>query len=172
MTATPLQTELTLLLTFYSDTYKCRKRVLQLASLITRKEQKPKCNPHQRFRAIDGTCNNLENPKWGATLIAFERIEGPDYADQLSEPRQSQSSNPLPNARDVSRKVHDSSEDGSRPDSKTLSHLAMSWGQFLDHDITLALATGVNCELDNKDPECVNIKIPEDDDVFQKRKVN
>ena len=47
----------------------------------------------------------------------------------------------------------------------------MIWGQFLDHDITLALGTGINCELDTKDPECVNIKIPEDDDVFRKREV-
>ena len=47
----------------------------------------------------------------------------------------------------------------------------MTWGQFLDHDITLALGTGINCELDTKDPECVNIEIPEDDDVFRKREV-
>lgn len=47
----------------------------------------------------------------------------------------------------------------------------MTWGQFLDHDITLTVAAGLNCELDTTDPECVNIKIPEDDDVFRKRKV-
>ena len=108
---------------------------------------------------------------WGAALTAFERIEKPDYADGLSEPRKSQSNKPLPNARDVSRKVHGSNTDHSNPDSKTLSHLAMIWGQFLDHDIALALGTGINCELDTKDPECVNIEIPEDDDVFRKRKV-
>ena len=105
-------------------------------------------------------------------LIAFQRIAGPDYADQFSEPRRSQSNKPLPNARDVSRKVHGTSNgDGANPDSKTLSHLAMIWGQFLDHDITLAEATGINCELENDDPECVNIKIPKDDDIFRKRKV-
>ena len=47
----------------------------------------------------------------------------------------------------------------------------MIFGQFLDHDIALALGTGINCEQDTKDPECVNIKIPEDDDVFRKREV-
>ena len=108
---------------------------------------------------------------WGAAQTAFERIEGPDYADGLSEPRKSQSNKPLPNARNVSRKVHGSNADHSNPDSKTLSHLAMIWGQFLDHDITLALGTGINCELDTKDPECVNIEIPEDDEVFRKREV-
>ena len=108
---------------------------------------------------------------WGAAQTAFERIEGPDYADDLSEPRKSQSNRPLPNARDVSRKVHDSNAEQSNPNSQTLSHLAMTWGQFLDHDTTLALASGMNCELDTKDPECVNIKIPEDDDVFRKRQV-
>jgi len=153
------------------DTAKCRKQVLRLTSKIPSIEKKLKCNPHERFRSINGTCNNLKNPTWGAALTAFERIEGPDYADDLSEPRKSQSNKPLPNARDVSRKVHGSNADHSNPDSKTLSHLAMIWGQFLDHDITLALGTGINCELDTKDPECVNIEIPEDDDVFRNREV-
>ena len=108
---------------------------------------------------------------WGAARTAFERIEGPDYADDISKPRKSLSNKPLPNARDVSRKVHGSNAEQSNPNSTTLSHLAMTWGQFLDHDTTLALGTGMNCELDTKDPECVNIKIPEDDDVFRKREV-
>ena len=108
---------------------------------------------------------------WGAASTAFERIEGPDYADHLSEPRKSQSNKPLPNARDVSRMVHGSNAGHSNPDSKTLSHLAMTWGQFLDHDVTLALATRMNCELDTEDPECVNIQIPENDNVFRDRDV-
>ena len=155
----------------YSDTSKCRKQLLQLTSTMANREQQLKCNPHERFRSIDGTCNNLKNPKWGAASIAFERIEAQDYADDLSEPRKSKSNKALPNARDVSRKVHGSNADRTNPDSKTLSHLAMIWGQFLDHDITLALATGINCELENTNPECVNIEIPEDDDVFRKRKI-
>lgn len=154
-----------------SDTSQCRKQLLGLTSLVSSTEQKLKCNPHERFRSIDGTCNNLKNPNWGAALTPFVRIESADYADDLSEPRKSQSNKALPNARDVSRKVHGSNADRTNPDSKTLSHLAMIWGQFLDHDITLALATGINCELDNTNPECVNVEIPEDDDVFRKRKV-
>ena len=47
----------------------------------------------------------------------------------------------------------------------------MVWGSFSNHDMTLALATGINCELDNTDPECVNVKIPDDDEVFRKREV-
>ncbi|KAJ7333675.1 heme peroxidase [Desmophyllum pertusum] len=89
----------------YRNRSDCRKLVLFLASHIPSGEQKLKCNPDERYRSIDGTCNNLENPKWGAALTAFERIEFPDYGDDLSEPRKSQSNKPLPNARDISRKV-------------------------------------------------------------------
>ncbi|KAJ7385166.1 heme peroxidase [Desmophyllum pertusum] len=153
-----------------NDKSNCRKQVLVLASHIHSGKHKLKCNPRERYRSIDGTCNNLENPKWGAALSAFERIEFPDYADGLSEPRKSHSNKPLPNARDVSRKVHGSGADGTHPDSKTLSHLVMVWGSFSNHDMTLALATGINCELDNTDPECVNVKIPDDDEVFRKGK--
>ncbi|KAJ7333670.1 hypothetical protein OS493_017214 [Desmophyllum pertusum] len=61
--------------------------------------------------------------------------------------------------------------DGAHPDSKTLSLLAMIWGQFVEHDVTLVLGSGINCELNNTDPECVNVEIPDDDEVFRRRKV-
>lgn len=39
------------------------------------------CDPTARFRTIDATCNNLENPDWGATFTAFRRVAPPDYGD-------------------------------------------------------------------------------------------
>ncbi|XP_073187315.1 probable oxidoreductase PXDNL isoform X5 [Lepidochelys kempii] len=40
----------------------------------------PNCSDicfHQKYRSYDGTCNNLQHPMWGASLIAFERILKP-----------------------------------------------------------------------------------------------
>ncbi|CAG0915451.1 unnamed protein product [Notodromas monacha] len=41
----------------------------------------PNCNTDTRYRAIDGSCNNLQNPNWGRARTAMQRILEPDYAD-------------------------------------------------------------------------------------------
>ena len=39
-----------------------------------------------RFRSIDGTCNNLANPLWGASLTAFRRIKPAEYENGFNTP--------------------------------------------------------------------------------------
>lgn len=41
---------------------------------------------HTKYRTIDGTCNNLQHPMWGASLIGFRRILKPIYENGLSTP--------------------------------------------------------------------------------------
>ena len=41
----------------------------------------------ERYRSVRGTCNNLENPHWGAGREAHARFLPPDYADGISAPR-------------------------------------------------------------------------------------
>ena len=41
----------------------------------------------ERYRSVRGTCNNLENPHWGAGKEAHHRFLPPDYADGVSAPR-------------------------------------------------------------------------------------
>ncbi|XP_028026294.1 chorion peroxidase-like [Bombyx mandarina] len=42
----------------------------------------PQCPDTQsRYRSIDGECNNLANPTWGAVNTGFERLLPPDYSD-------------------------------------------------------------------------------------------
>ena len=130
------------------------------------------CDPNARFRTIDGTCNNLRNPLWGAADTEFLRLLPSDYGDCISSLRAARSGNPLPNARNVSLLVHGRDSGSNRADSPLLSYLAMNWGQFMDHDLSLAEAQGIDCEEEEENPECINIHIPEGDEAFRSRYID
>ncbi|KAK3609599.1 hypothetical protein CHS0354_038598 [Potamilus streckersoni] len=129
-----------------------------------------------RYRSIDGSCNNLDNGLWGRSFTPFERMIPAHYDNGVDEPRQTSiSGGPLPLARKISSKFHQSSLIGHlMPD---LSHMAMEFGQFLSHDIQRnALSTGhdganINCCGNNRpsseDP-CFAIQIPTDDPYYSK----
>ena len=152
----------------------CKRKVLKCL------EHEPlgniKC-PHKseekaRFRTIDGTCNNVDQPFFGAAGTPFRRVQPADYEDKVSAPRVAQSGDQLPNARNVSRFVHGSNSDRRNPNSPKLTHLAMNWAQFLDHDLTLTRKKTVNCKtVPSNESECFNVEVPADDDVFQRRGV-
>lgn len=96
------------------------------------------CLKHGKYRTFDGTCNNLCNITTGATFTPHRRLL-PDAYEPDFQPRQfstfqaaSGERFPLPNARQASKKVFDSV--GAQAD---FTHLVMTWGQFLDHDLTL-----------------------------------
>lgn len=40
-----------------------------------------RCNAFLHFRSIDGTCNNLRNPTWGAAYEPYRRLAGHNYGD-------------------------------------------------------------------------------------------
>ncbi|KAH9282853.1 Peroxidasin [Echinococcus granulosus] len=41
---------------------------------------------HMRYRSIDGSCNNLKYPKWGAALSPFYRLLPPVYENGVNQP--------------------------------------------------------------------------------------
>ncbi|XP_026677158.1 peroxidasin-like [Diaphorina citri] len=41
---------------------------------------------HTKYRTIDGTCNNLQHPMWGASLTGFRRLLKPIYENGFSTP--------------------------------------------------------------------------------------
>ena len=100
--------------------------------------KKPYCNPESRYRSLEGLCNNLESPFLGAAETPFRRLLDPDYADGKSEPRKGARPGnllaELENARNVSLGLF--TDIAAR--SQSLTHMAMVFGQFLAHDITLA----------------------------------
>ncbi|XP_060064711.1 chorion peroxidase-like [Ylistrum balloti] len=89
----------------------------------------------QRYRTINGTCNNLQHPDWGSAGISQRRYLPAKYQNGIGSPRNESRNLLLPSARLVSNTVF---ADASTPklDGK-LSLMVMAWGQFLDHDITL-----------------------------------
>ena len=83
--------------------------------------QKINCDKRTPFRTIDGTCNNLQNPTFGAVNTQFNRLIAADYGDSISTPRLATCGKELPNARDVSRFVHGSNKKRTNPNSTTLT---------------------------------------------------
>jgi len=83
-------------------------------------------------RTISGAGNNLSNPGWGAAPAAFVRVSPARYEDGVQAPSGSE----RPNPRTISNIVID--QPASVPSSRGVSDMFWQWGQFLDHDITLA----------------------------------
>lgn len=95
---------------------------------------------HSHYRTYDGSCNNLDNPLWGAANTPFSRMLDPIYYDVngLSDPAgfPDQPFAPdLPSPHRVSKEfvIHTTEASGNK---QQYSHMMMQWGQFLDHDIS------------------------------------
>lgn len=128
---------------------------------------------HSKYRSIDGTCNNFDNPTWGASLTGFRRILPPIYENELSMPigwMKSKLYNGYskPSARLISTSMIKTEE--ITPD-EIITHMVMQWGQFLDHDLDHAIPSvsseswdGVDCKktCDYAAP-CYPIEIPDND---------
>jgi hypothetical protein len=39
------------------------------------------CNPNDKYRTYNGSCNNLQNPNWGAALTPFYRLMDAEFND-------------------------------------------------------------------------------------------
>ena len=92
----------------------------------------PICNKEDKYRSIDGSCNNLQNPKFGQVLTPVQRILKNAYADGFFIPRKAKNGRPLPSARIVSTKL---TSIRSQKNSGINTILLMALGQFIDHDL-------------------------------------
>nr|XP_050849210.1 peroxidase-like isoform X3 [Vespula vulgaris] len=90
------------------------------------------CDSKMKYRTIDGSCNNIDNPSWGRAMTAYTRILFPQYFDGIQEPRNmGQTKKPLPSARTVSALVTANNDQSDA--TKTLA--VMQWSQFVSHDL-------------------------------------
>ena len=104
------------------------------------------CQPG-KYRRYDGLCNNLNHPSWGSVQTTFARLLKPVYADSISDPRIGHHGSTLPPPRIVSRTIHP--DEGYHDHAATI--LLISWGQFMDHDLTLT-ATPLGNSNNNHNP--------------------
>lgn len=128
---------------------------------------------HSRYRSIDGVCNNLQHPTWGASYTGFRRLLKPIYEDGFSTPigwnkELKYFGYPKPSSRYISTHLIKTEEITS---DKEITHIVMQWGQFLDHDLDHALPSvsseswdGIDCKksCDHAAP-CYPIDIPPGD---------
>ena len=123
----------------------------------------------RKYRTFDGTCNNLCNITLGSAEQPLERLLPPDYEGPVGSqaPRSlGVDFKALANPRKVSVEALENNDTANINGTiVNFTHLTMTWGQFLDHDVTLTeLPEGLDCGINNAPcqpiPECVNIKIP------------
>eukprot|EP00731_Ephydatia_muelleri_P008910 Em0004g1248a len=130
---------------------------------------KPNCSAIpsvNNYRTMDGTCNNLQQPMWGAATTAFRRVLPPYYEDGISTMVGSSQVNPFlpryPSARYVSSAIIlDRSEDETN-----VTHMLMQWGQFLDHDLSHSPKTSISCNDCLKTSICAPIPVHPSDTAF------
>ncbi len=136
----------------------------------------PDCNfpTVNLFRTIDGTCNNRENPFFGASGTAFTRLTPAVYEDGISSLRgglQARSADfftigpfvpPNPSARLISSTVVQK----SKVDEIPFTHILMQWGQFLDHDLDLGPELEAECESCTFTDICEPIFVADGDRAF------
>ncbi|XP_037781147.1 chorion peroxidase-like [Penaeus monodon] len=112
----------------------CQRLVRQLVGCDLVEPPTPVCSPGFPYRSIDGSCNNLANPKWGAAMIPFRRFLDPAYEDGVDSMRGTNRppGSALPSPRTVSTNLHNAEQ---RPQRGLVTLMLMQWGQFTDHDI-------------------------------------
>ncbi|CAG2189729.1 PXDN [Mytilus edulis] len=120
----------------------------------------PVCSSNDRYRTADGSCNNFNNPLWGASITNQARFLSPSYDDQYnmgSVPRiRSVTGSLLPSPRDISNVVLNGGE--SPPRSRIFSESLTHLGQFINHDF---ISTPILKDGDN-DIVCCNEDVPVD----------
>ncbi|XP_012541547.2 peroxidasin homolog [Monomorium pharaonis] len=135
---------------------------------------------HQKYRSIDGSCNNQRHPTWGSSYTGFRRILQPIYENGFSTPVGWEKGRryygyPKPAARLVSTTLI-STNDITSDDQ--ITHMVMQWGQFLDHDLDHALPSvsseswdGIDCKksCDNAAP-CFPMEVPVGDPRIDNRR--
>ncbi|KAF0290271.1 Chorion peroxidase [Amphibalanus amphitrite] len=126
-----------------------------------------KCHP-KTYRRIDGLCNNVKFPNWGATRRQFQRLLEPVYPDGIDRPN----IDDMPSPRIVSATVH--------KDRDLFDHastlMMIAWGQFMDHDFTLTftrpdertLNEPEDCCRNSGPQDCLPISVPRDDRFFSR----
>lgn len=138
-------------------------------------QKKVDCNQFRPdVRTLDGTCNNLHNPNYGAAETPFRRLIPPRYEDGVSSPRGTLQMEgfplahgpfrpPLPSPRIISLII----SQNQPTDDVDHTHMLMQWGQFVDHDMGVVPAFK-NCPRDcTINEECAPFPVLKSDSILK-----
>ncbi|KAG7511877.1 hypothetical protein JOB18_013211 [Solea senegalensis] len=172
--------------------HRVHKRSLNATDLLTEEDLKklsnitgcaarvriPQCRTManiNKYRTITSVCNNLNNPRLGASNTPFARWLPAEYDDGISQPKgwNNRTINNvfLPLVRQVSNNILSTTDAGVVSD-KQFSHMVTFFGQWNDHDLTFtpfspsirSFSNGVNCDESCEQTEpCIPIPIPPGD---------
>ena len=128
------------------------EELIGVTSSIEAIPKPPSCPPNDRFRTINETCNNLQKTTLGAPDIGFSRFVDARYfdAEGLGEPLGAGDQPDAPDLPNPFQVTNDYiiEQLNSQPNRDNTLHMFMQWGQFIDHDMTLAPESeeGDRCE--------------------------
>jgi len=141
-------------------------------------KQQAVCDVDERYRRIDGFCNNLENTEWGAAGRKLLRKIRNTYEDGSSIPRGGLIDSSLPSPREISAALHHEPPNPNNVQltDKTphpeITHMLMQFGHFIGHDVALSSQDELDCchpriaqqeaKLPDKLKRCFNIDISTD----------
>ncbi|CAJ1070481.1 eosinophil peroxidase-like [Xyrichtys novacula] len=142
----------------------------------------PECRTTQnldKYRTATSVCNNLKNPRFGASNTPFARWLPAEYDDGVSEPKGFQLNRTfnnfmLPLVRQVSNNILSTTDAGVVNDTE-FTHMVTLFGQWNDHDLTftpfspsiVSFSNGIECEESCERTEpCIPIRIPPNDPRF------
>ncbi|XP_060917914.1 eosinophil peroxidase [Labrus mixtus] len=129
-----------------------------------------------KYRTASSICNNLNNPRFGASNTQFTRWLPAEYDDGIAEPKgwnvnRTFNNFMLPLVRQVSNNILSTSDAGVVNDSD-FTHMVTLFGQWNDHDLTftpfspsiVSFSSGIDCEEScEKTEPCIPIPIPPGD---------
>lgn len=129
------------------------------------------CDFTYKYRSVNGSCNNEENPLYGASNTPYQRVLSVAYEDGFNSARSlSVNGNDLPHPRTISLTI------SPPPDVSVLenevSHMYAIFGQFLIHDMSGTSATtdsdGVelDCPCGSTDSDCLPLEWPDGDEYL------
>uniref|UniRef100_A0A8D0A840 Myeloid-specific peroxidase n=1 Tax=Sander lucioperca TaxID=283035 RepID=A0A8D0A840_SANLU len=129
-----------------------------------------------KYRTATSVCNNINNPRLGASNTPFARWLPSEYDDGISQPKGFNRNRKinnflLPLVRQVSNNILSTTDAGVVNDTE-YTHMVTLFGQWNDHDLTFtpfspsirSFSKGINCDesCENTEP-CIPIPIPPGD---------
>lgn len=177
----------------HDKVHRVHKRSLNATDIISREELEtlvrisgceaqvlaPSCRSIQnldKYRTATSVCNNIKNPRLGASNTPFTRWLPAEYDDGISEPKgwdrnRTFNNFMLPLVRQVSNNILATTDAGVVND-REYTHMVTLFGQWNDHDLTFtpfspsirSFSNGLNCdESCERSEPCFPIPIPPGD---------